>query len=497
MRHPDSGTETERMAKLRADLMCGPWFSGLPSDVQNEILPRLIIKPVRAKQPIFEQGAEPDGLYAVLEGTLHSAGTGQDGSLALLSVLGRGDWTGFVGLFDDRPHIFASIAASKMSIAFLPKAIARDIFFNSVARKKLLLRGPMSILRYTYRYLAETNGRSPRRVVARRLLDLAGSNFMVGDEVNRQIENVSQDDVAAATYLTRPTVNRALRKLEKEGTIKLGYGQIEIINLPSIQTVARGEDEKRRGPAHAPAQIVTRVAPARSMSDDRVRETLSNSAWYAALPSALQDSILPVLELRRFEVGDLLYKAGEKAEGLFVVLTGQFRIEARPSDGKRTLMSLLHPGDWSGFIPLIDGQEQPLTCVASQPSIAALFPSTKAKQLFETSPNLYTFVTLPAILTLRTIYDFLVHANGRNPLTLVARRLHDLASMPFLPLAQPRQFLDSLSQSDIADATGLSRPSVNRVLGELANSGIIELGYGRIKIVDTAYLKAISQGATL
>jgi CRP-like cAMP-binding protein len=94
---------------------------------------------------------------------------------------------------------------------------------------------------------------------------------------------------------------------------------------------------------------------------------------------------------------------------------------------------------------------------------------------------------------LRSIYDHLVEGSYGTPDQVVARRLYDLARLPYVEGDAPRNFVDSLTQEDLAAATGLSRPTVNRVVKQLERDGIIERGYGRVVIRNPDGLKGVTR----
>jgi CRP/FNR family cyclic AMP-dependent transcriptional regulator len=50
-----------------------------------------------------------------------------------------------------------------------------------------------------------------------------------------------------------------------------------------------------------------------------------------------------------------------------------------------------------------------------------------------------------------------------------------------------------LNQDDVADLCGASRPTVNKILQELEAQGLIELGRGRIAIVDCGALGRLAR----
>ena len=74
------------------------------------------------------------------------------------------------------------------------------------------------------------------RKITRRLESLAKAshNLQAGDYASR-IEVSGQDEIAQLIGLTRETVNRYLQSLQREGLLRIGRGQLEIIDRVKLE----------------------------------------------------------------------------------------------------------------------------------------------------------------------------------------------------------------------------------------------------------------------
>ncbi|MNH32801.1 hypothetical protein D3C79_932700 [compost metagenome] len=72
--------------------------------------------------------------------------------------------------------------------------------------------------------------------VAHRLLQIAaGYGEMEG---SRRLLQLSQEQLALMLSLSRQTTNQVLKSLQQEGALRLGYGEIEILDLARLQALA-------------------------------------------------------------------------------------------------------------------------------------------------------------------------------------------------------------------------------------------------------------------
>jgi CRP/FNR family transcriptional regulator, cyclic AMP receptor protein len=67
--------------------------------------------------------------------------------------------------------------------------------------------------------------------VYRRLLAFAGA---VGDGSRPGWLDLSQGELAALAGTTRPTVNRALRRAERQGLVELARGRVRIVDAAAL-----------------------------------------------------------------------------------------------------------------------------------------------------------------------------------------------------------------------------------------------------------------------
>jgi CRP/FNR family transcriptional regulator, cyclic AMP receptor protein len=465
-------------------LLKGAWFAHLPLAIQEELRPHLIRRRCPAGTALYRQGEAPKNMFGILSGTIQTLGTSKDGHQSLLSVLRSGEWSGFIGQLDGKPHSFLTIAATDVDVVFLPEAAVRKIFLQSPDRMTYLVLPLIEILRFAYRFLVETNGRSPRRVIAQRLIDLSHCVYAPDVPAGKMLDGTSQQDIATATYLTRPTVNRILRDFAAHGVISLGYGRIDLCDPAALRQIAQGEDRAIASTTGAPSP----TAPCAKFKcvdqgTQRLEETLANSGWMTSLSKPTQRRIANALQIRRYDAGEAVCAQDETCEGLIVSLSGQLRTIGSAADGQERLVAFVHPGEWTAFAPILDNGPHAFSVIAARSSVVGILPTDAARAILCDDVQNYRALVAPTVQFLRFIYDYLIETNQGPPGRFVARRLYDLARVAYLDGSQPRDFMDSLSQGDIALATGLTRPTVNKVLKQLEAKGAIRLGYRRIKIL--------------
>lgn len=210
---------------------------------------------------------------------------------------------------------------------------------------------------------------------------------------------------------------------------------------------------------------------------------LETSDWYRRLPPALQPPVLQQLSAAARPAGRALFHQGDPVAGLHVILSGELHVTGTAVDGICTLMGILRPGDWTGFLAVLDEQPYAFTVVPVVDSEVACLPINAVRSIFESDVATYRLLVAPELMNARRNYHFFLETHGRPPLKRVAERLMELGRWPYSPRKGPVSSID-VSQDALAAATRLTRQTVNTLLRELESRGLIEIGYGHIKVKD-------------
>lgn len=190
--------------------------------------------------------------------------------------------------------------------------------------------------------------------------------------------------------------------------------------------------------------------------------------------------------------GEVLFEEGVPADCIALVKSGWLTSSSTLSDGQRQILRVHLPGDLAGVTSLAwpDGV---FTVVASLDSVVCRFPRDHLSDIFEQHPRLAALFLAMAMAETVDLCDRLKaigRTNGKARLvqfflsTLARNNITGLAGDPTLPLP--------MTQTDLADAVGLTNIHVNRLLRELTEEGLIERERGTITMLDLPRLGELS-----
>ncbi|WP_108858572.1 Crp/Fnr family transcriptional regulator [Ruegeria sp. Alg231-54] len=220
----------------------------------------------------------------------------------------------------------------------------------------------------------------------------------------------------------------------------------------------------------------------------RDRQVLLASGWFRARGASFQSDLLACGVAKSFDEGEALYNYGDPANGVFAVLEGSVQITAPADDGQDFVVHRQGGGFWIGDLALLAESNRLVSVVATQKTRALFFPSRRLDRLVRDNPEY-----------VRDFYA-LSHENMQTALRIMANLAVTGAEkrlvLRLLHLDEGASKSDGwivVSQDELAEMVAVSLPTLHRKLHNLAELGLIELGYGRVRLKDRRKLIAACQ----
>ncbi|TFF04770.1 Crp/Fnr family transcriptional regulator [Pseudomonas sp. BCA14] len=223
-------------AQWHSRLAGGHWFSHLPGSFQHSLLAHARQRQLEAGQYLFKRGDPPCGLYAVLDGSLRISAVNEQGKEALLSLVEPPYWFGEICLFDGLPRTHDACAVGPCTLLQVPQQALLNILDETPRYWRDLALLMSQKLRLSFIGLEQLSLMPASVRLAHRLLMIVEG---YGDnEHSRRVLQLPQEDLAAMLSLSRQTANALLKDLQAQGVVRLGYGEIEVLDLQRLREAA-------------------------------------------------------------------------------------------------------------------------------------------------------------------------------------------------------------------------------------------------------------------
>ena len=195
-------------------------------------------------------------------------------------------------------------------------------------------------------------------------------------------------------------------------------------------------------------------------------------------------TLLPSIKHRSYRAGSYILRAGEDADGLYLLLSGRVKLLLQRDDGRELMLYSLGPNEFFGEIGLIDGGPRSATIQAHDASEVLYVPASRCTEYFLQNFAATRFLLRTTVVRLRSAYQ----------------KIHDLALLDVYGRVA-RTLLESSLEGDgewlvgpgceqIASMVGASRESVSRVLKNMINRGLIRRQRRKLIVLDRTALAA-------
>lgn len=195
---------------------------------------------------------------------------------------------------------------------------------------------------------------------------------------------------------------------------------------------------------------------------------------------------------QRLAKKERLFLCGSTPNALFCVERGIVRLCVTSSNGRVAVLGLVKPGHWFGEASIFTGEARSHDAIAVVDSELLAVPATALHELVDHRPDyLLQFLRLMGLRYKSTLER--MDGTILQPLpTRLARKLLEAYRIEsLLPGAAPKVLLH-LSQEDLGHMLGVSRQSINKVLKQWEERGVVEVSYRSIMLLKPQVLEALA-----
>lgn len=194
----------------------------------------------------------------------------------------------------------------------------------------------------------------------------------------------------------------------------------------------------------------------------------------------LVDAVLARTVERTYDVDAVLCREGDAPDGMYLLDEGRVLVQALTVDGAAVGLDVVDEGQVVGEQALLAGTARMATVTAVRPTRVRLLRPTQFRELRVERPEIDQFLVHVLDARLREMSKRLAEAVHSTAEERVCRRLAALGSAFDGTIR--------LSQATLASLAGTTRPTVNRVLQDLAQDEIVSLRRARIEILNAEAL---------
>ena len=218
-------------------------------------------------------------------------------------------------------------------------------------------------------------------------------------------------------------------------------------------------------------------------------DALARTELFRALPAAAQQEVATAARERCLSQGQILFSAGEKATGLFVVVSGTLRAYRQTRGGREQTIHVEGPGATLAEVPVFDGGPYPSTVQAEKDAVVLFVPQRTIWSVLTKNPETAVAALKLMAGRLRKVSALAEQLALKDVGQRLAAMLAEEASRTAGQIADGVCFVLPAHQT-IAARLGSVREVITRQLHKLTDDGVISIQGHRIVILDASVLRS-------
>jgi len=199
----------------------------------------------------------------------------------------------------------------------------------------------------------------------------------------------------------------------------------------------------------------------------------------------LEDSIKALGKIRRFQKGEVLFTAQEKADGFYYVESGEIRVYKMDKNGREIEVVRLEPGDFLGEAIVFVSSQFPFFAQAVKDSQVLFFDKNDILRSMDRDPLIAKFF-VRLLAKKCVVLSQKIESLGLQ--TVRQRLIHYLLSNCS---GEQRCVIElTIKKAELAKILGTISETLSRNLKQMQEEGVIEVRGNRIRVLDCCRMRS-------
>jgi CRP-like cAMP-binding protein len=231
------------------------------------------------------------------------------------------------------------------------------------------------------------------------------------------------------------------------------------------------------------------------MGQNPILEDLKLAALFSRLDAPSLAQLGRIARVRRADTGAVLFAAGDRATGFFVLLDGRVKLYKISPDGKEYILRMVRAGETFAEAVALSGLRYPVFAEALEPSRLAHFEVNEFLHLIQRSPQLALNMIATMAELLHTLTVKIEDLSLREVGARLCRHLLEMAQQESGGSPKDGQILNlETTKTALAARIGTISETLSRTLRKLQQQGILRVERSRVTLLDCRRLQEVAEG---
>jgi CRP/FNR family cyclic AMP-dependent transcriptional regulator len=215
-----------------------------------------------------------------------------------------------------------------------------------------------------------------------------------------------------------------------------------------------------------------------------VTELLRKVPLFEELSDSELERVAQVAIPRSYPRETRVFHEGDPGDACYIVRTGSCRVTREHPDGRAITLANLGPGAIFGELAMLDGESRSASVEATEDTELMAIPASDMRAQIREHPEMAEKLVVALTRRLREANERIARQSFQTVPSRVAGVLDQLLAEDRVAPTMRDGVTIRLRQSDLAQLAGTSRESVSRFLATLERAGVVQVGRGRVTILE-------------
>ncbi|MEW6064418.1 cAMP-binding protein [Desulforamulus profundi] len=218
-------------------------------------------------------------------------------------------------------------------------------------------------------------------------------------------------------------------------------------------------------------------------------EYLLRIPLFYGLPEEQLQEISNLLLERSYQKGRFIFMEGEPGEALYILKSGLIKLTKRLEDGREHILHFVNPGEVFAEVVLFDGGDYPATAEVQEDSVVGVLRNQDIERLISQNPSMALGMLHIMSRRLRTAQEKVMNLALHDTARRLAFALIKMAEEHGIKKPGGILINFNLTNQELANLTGSSRETINRMLNSFKRAGAIDVDRQQIMVLDKGKLE--------
>jgi CRP/FNR family transcriptional regulator len=230
------------------------------------------------------------------------------------------------------------------------------------------------------------------------------------------------------------------------------------------------------------------------MGTDQLIEELKRADLFSRLEIGDLSALLPIARTRQVDHGEILFSAGDRASGFYVLLEGKIKLFKVSADGKEYILRVVQSGQTFAEAAAFSGLTYPVFAETMSQCRLVYFDTKDFRDLIHRSPQLALNMIATMAALLHSLNQKIEDLSLREVAARLSRHLLAQAREEHGAVADGASFRLETTKSALAARLGTISETLSRTFKKLQQQGIVEVARDRVTLLDCRQLQEVADG---